>query len=171
MIKSLLCLLLVTALLLCGCGMNYDNTSCAFYYPYESINYSQQDGVIGSHTELIPSGRRDYKSILNRYIQGPTTNGFINPFPAGSAVISVTLDGNNATITINSRLAALKEIELSIACACLVNTVFSLIPVQTVILQAESTFSDSSIYKVYSNESFLTGDNAKELGISKNTED
>jgi hypothetical protein len=40
-----------------------------------------------------------------------------------------------------------------------------------VILQAESTFSDSSIYKVYSNESFLTGDNAKELGISKNAED
>ena len=170
MIKSLLCLLLATALLLCGCGKNYDNTSCAFYYPYEQEHYSQQDGVIGSHTESVANGR-DYKSILNRYLQGPTPNGFINPFPAGSAVISVTLDGNNATITINSRLAALKEIELSIACACLVNTVFSLIPVQTVILQAESTFSDSSIYKVYSNESFLTGDNAKELGISKNTED
>ena len=170
MIKSLLCLLLATALLLCGCSKNYDNTSCAFYYPYEQAHYSQQDGVIGSHTESVANGR-DYKSILNRYLQGPTTNGFVNPFPAGSAVISVTLDGNNATITINSSLAALKEIELSIACACLVNTVFSLIPVQTVILQAESTFSDSSIYKVYSNESFLTGDNAKELGISKNTED
>ena len=169
--KSLLCLLLTTALLLSSCGKNYDDTSCAFYYPYEQTHYSQQDGVIGSHTESIPNGRSDYKSTLNRYLQGITPNGFINPFPAGSAVINVTLDGNKAIITINSRLAALKDIELSIACACLVNTVFSLIPVQTVILQAESTFSDSSIYKVYSKESFLTGDNAKELGISKDTED
>jgi hypothetical protein len=40
-----------------------------------------------------------------------------------------------------------------------------------VVLKAQNTFSDGSIYKAYSSESFLTDDNAKELGITAISED
>ncbi len=168
--RSVICILLIMAMFLSACSNGHDPETCSLYYPYKQTG-GQYDRVIGSEMKKIPSEDRDYKKILNEYLQGPFGTDLLNPFPAGAAVTAVDINIKSVTISLNAKFGLLKDIDLSIACACLAKTVFSIMPAQTVVLKAQNTFSDGSIYKAYSIESFLTDDNAKELGMSANTEE
>lgn len=169
--RKIVILLLIIALLLPGCNNGSNPEHCLFYYLNVQTEFSNYDQVIGYEVKSIPVGGRDYKAILNEYLSGPKENLLSNPFPVGSLVTDIEIGNKSATITLNDAFSKLKDYDLSLAFACLVKTTLSLIPTQTVVLKAQDTFSDGSAYKAFSAASFLTEDNAKEIGMHEITEE
>jgi hypothetical protein len=167
----LICFILLISIFLSACNSGYNAEICYFHYPNLQSGQDRYESVIGYETKNIPLEGRDYKEILNEYLRGPSGNNLLNPYPVGSVITAVDISNKRVTVSLNSKFSLLKESDFSLSCACLVKTVFSLIPSQTVVLKAQNTFSDGSIYKAYSSESFLTDDNAKELGITSISED
>ena len=169
--QIIIILIFVIALLLPGCNNGANPEHCLFHFPNAQIGFIHSDQVIGYEVKSFPVTGRDYKAILNEYLAGPDEGHLLNPFPIGATVTAVEISSKNVTITLNSKFATLKDADLSIAFACLVKTTLSIIPTQTVVLKAQNTFSDGSAYKAFSAASFLTEDNAKEIGMHEITED
>ena len=59
-----------------------------FYYCTDPVNYNSTTGVISAEIR-DKSEYSDLLSLLNLYIQGPVTDEFRSPFPAGVQIINI----------------------------------------------------------------------------------
>lgn len=93
-----------------------------FYYCRAEGNYSSETGALDY--EQVDLGRTDVTidEILSRYLQGPTDDTLLSPFPDALACTEQKLDGGVLTLRFNESLAALSGVDLSLACACLTMT-------------------------------------------------
>lgn len=167
MTKRLFAIIMLMTILLYGCrANNKDPNSYIFYFPKEEIEFTAEDGVVSAETRKLPNLGGDYKAILNEYLLGPATAGLKNPFPVASAVLDVSIEGKRAYITLNNRFSILKDYSFSLACACIAKTVFSMMDVDDVVIQAQGNFANGSISVAYSRSSFFNDDEAKALGMA-----
>lgn len=167
MTKRLFAVIMLMTILLSGCGANNnDPHSYTFYFPKEEIEFTADDGVVSAEARKLPSLSGDYKSILNEYLLGPASAGLKNPFPVGSTVLDVSIEGKRAYITLNNKFSILKDYTFTLACACLASTVFSIMDVDDVVIQAQGNFANGSISIAYSRSSFFNNDEAKSLGTA-----
>ena len=100
----------------------------------------------------------DLNGLLNEYLKGPIGDELYNPFPEGSHVTDVKREGNVLTLHLSQHFDRLTLEKLSMAIACLVQTVFDYTSIPVVLLIPNSAFIDGSTYKTFTADSFLYTD-------------
>ena len=126
-----------------------------FYYRSEDITYGELSTVIQSEIRESKGYADDEQSIIEQYLNGPQTKGFISPFPAGTTVESFSIDGNKIQITLSPHLAILNGADLMIACACLTKTVADLTGTNTVQIRADGCMLNNQESITMTADSFI----------------
>ena len=126
--KKILILILSIFLLVSLCACNKQQTSFVtpvqFYYRNATVSYNSESAVIcgetreGNGYELI--------DLIDQYLQGPVSDEFLSPFPAGITVLSLETAEGKASVSLSEPFTELNGIELTLACACLTKTVMEL---------------------------------------------
>ena len=137
--KSKIALILCLSLMigLCGCRPSQLRSPGTFYYLRTETTYSGSDGVFAPEQRDLDGIRQDPLAMLELYCKGPITTGLENPLPAGTDVLSCTVDNGILTLNFTSQLAQLDGIELTAAVGCLAHTFLKLTDSQMLILKAD----------------------------------
>ena len=157
-ISLILILALVFALTACDWNRQRISEPIAFYYCASEIAYHTPSAVIQKE---IREGNRigeDILALLNHYLKGPESKELYSPFPYGSEITNCSLHESVLTLDVNSQIANLSGINLTLAMGCLTKTVCSFIDVKTIIIRANSGFTDGNIYRTISVDNFLFSD-------------
>ena len=134
-------LLVLIALLLVGCGQNKKNADVRFYYPREEYGYNLKDGTI-AYEVRSNGGISSTAELLNIYLQGPTEEGFRNPFPKELSVQSVYTVEDTVYVTVSDALAELSGAPLILTCACIGRTAMDLAGTANAQIQCEKLLLD-----------------------------
>ena len=125
------------------------------YYKASEISYGTADGVI-TPCELDATGyESDPTAILNLYFSNILTEEYAITFPRVTRVVSLNLDGLTAKVILSDDFATLKGLNLSIACACLTQTVIALTGCQEVIISTVTAQLDGHNFITLSRDSYL----------------
>lgn len=142
--KRFVCLILA-ATLLCLCGCHYSEHGdilepVDFFYPRVSDGflYGASDGVLAGEIREASGRLNDLNYLLTMYLRGPQSDGLRSPFPDGCKLQSVSWEGTILWITLSPEFATLENMELTLACASLAKTCFSVSSATAVRLMAES---------------------------------
>lgn len=158
--KRIIALLLLTALLLCGCAFRgSDEDTVTFYYLRGEIQYGSDDGVIVPEKREPAVTGGDLSYLLSLYLKGPADPTLKLPLPAGTRLTEVQSEGDAVTLTFSPELNKLEGMDLSIACACISYTCFSLTEAETVTILAHTDGSSAPIAITVTRDSFLLYDN------------
>ena len=114
-----------------------------FYYCIKQADYSSENSAIGSESCSEPIHHLDYNKILENYFSGPNSSELLSPFPAGTKLVSFTLDQQTAHIVLSDHFAELSGVDLTVACACLSITVENMTNCATVTISAEKKLLDN----------------------------
>ena len=157
--KRTIAILLLTALLLSGCASGSElEDNPTFYYLRREILYGSDDGVIAGEARELASDL-PLADLLSLYMAGPAEEGLILPFPADTRITDVQIAGNTVTLTLSAEMAGLQGMDLSIACACLGYTCFSLTDAETVTIKAPAGKRGIQVLYTVTRDSFLLYDN------------
>lgn len=142
--KRCLCTVLA-ALLLCLCGCHYNERGdvlepVEFFYPRVSDGflYGASDGVLAGEIREASGRSDDMNYLLTMYLRGPQSAGLRSPFPDGCNLQRVSWEGSILWVTLSPEFAELENMELTLACASLAKTCFSISSATAVRLMAES---------------------------------
>lgn len=125
------------------------------YYKASTIEYGTADGVIIPFQLDATGHEGDIAYLLNYYFANLPSEECAVTFPSFTRLVSLERDGLTAKITLNDEFAELTDLNLSIACACLTQTVISLTGCQEVIISAESAKLDGQNFITLSRDSYL----------------
>ena len=125
--KRFICLLVIAATLFLFCGCNTSegsqfNKSVNFYYCKDFISYNSPSGVISSEIREAEGYDDSLELLLTHYFKGPVTPGLVSPFPKGLQIESIAESGNRIQITLSSAFSEQTGMNMTLACACLANT-------------------------------------------------
>lgn len=125
---------LTCLLLLSGCGRSgkplFDPVY--FYYPRVEYDYGYSDSVISWEAMDGTGYMEDYQYLLGEFFSGPIDEGFYNPFPPGTELLSAWLEDDSFYLELSREALALPEHQFTLGCACLSMTCFELAPVRAV---------------------------------------
>ena len=142
-----------------GCtGKDNFKEPVAFHYCINDIDHLNDPQVFGKEIREGASFLDDLNGLLNEYLKGPIGDELYNPFPEGSHVTDVKREGNVLTLPLSQHFDRLTLEKLSMAIACLVQTVFDHTSIPVVLLIPNSAFIDGSTYKTFTADSFLYTD-------------
>ena len=134
---ALLCLAAALLVSLAACAQTAHGA--VFYYTRtpDTYAYGQMDGVIAGEYRDTTGHDGDLKYLLTLYFHGPTLENLTSPFPSGISLRSVERSGGNLTVALSGSLTLLSGMDLTLACACLAHTCFSLTDAQSVTISSE----------------------------------
>lgn len=157
--RRMICLFFAVMLLFSLCACSERDTDLQvpanFYYCTKTISYDSETGVIGSEVREIKTLANDLTSILNLYLKGPQSDQLVSPFPDGSCVERHSQNGTEITLIMSRPFAQLTGLELTLACACLGKTVFSLTDAQTLTIHADNIYLDGNSHITLTRDSLL----------------
>lgn len=157
--KRIFAFLLLTALLLTGCvNREEPENTVTFYYPRTTVTYGSDDGVIAPESRELPAGNADLSGLLALYMKGPVDPSLRLPFPADTRLSDITWEDSTLTVTFSQELAGLDGIDLSIACACISCTCFSLTDAQAVRIEAPALNPEEDFSFTVTRDTFLLFD-------------
>ena len=146
--KRIISILLVLLILVsaCGCvGSNHDiDVPASFYYRTDPATSNAPTPIFSAEIRETADLNNNALDILNRYVAGPVSEGYLSPFPAGVTVNSIERNGERVIITMNDAFGALTGVALTSACTCVVLTVIELIDCQEVTIQCQSAPLDGA---------------------------
>ena len=156
LISVSICLLLFTF----GCENSGSSLRrpATFYYCNKTVNYQGDSPIIHAEERETDGFEDDLVGLLNYYMEGPASKELISPFPQFAEVTQARTNGAVLTIVLNDRFDTLPTYNLTLALGCLCRTILGYIPVHTIIVKANETFSDGSAYKSITASSFLYSD-------------
>ena len=135
-------LLIILALLLAfsGCGNNTESLEqpASFYYILETAENSMFEAEV---REIKPFFD-DYLAIANHYFNGPSSDTYVNVFPAGLRAVSLECIDDKLQITVSDELSNLSYVEQSIACACMGMTLLELTGCAEIVIRLENRTFD-----------------------------
>ena len=135
-------ILIILALLLafCGCGKNAESLEqpASFYYMLETA----ENSIFEAEVREIKPFSDDYLSIANHYFNGPTSDTYVNVFPAGLRALSLECNDAKLLITVSDELSELSYVEQSITCACMGMTLLELTGCTEIVIRLESRTFD-----------------------------
>ena len=136
--KRFLIFLLLLSLAL-SCWACSEQTSVTFYYVREESAYlfGEENAVIVGENRESASNIQNLHSLLILYLHGPLNENFQSPFPRGTSLVAVQQEGSHLTVRLSSIASAMKGTDLTLACACLASTCFSLTDAQSVTIASE----------------------------------
>ena len=143
--KQIIRLSAVFMLLACLCACHYNESGdilepVEFFYPRKpaSFVYGSADGVITSESRESSGHVNDLNYLLTMYLRGPQDISLRNPFPTGCKLEEVYAEGSTLYIRFSKEFTTLENAELTLACAALSKTCFSIIGYETISIHAES---------------------------------
>lgn len=113
-----------------------------FYYLRSEYLPRESGSMIAAETRTV-TGERGLNYILRLYLEGPVSAEYVSPFPRGLHLLSTKQSEDMLQIFLSSEFAALEGIDLSVACACFANTVFSMTEISR--FQIVCTAADGSL--------------------------
>ena len=134
--KRYLCYICIIAIILSFCGCANTSTKlkkpAKFYYLTDPENY--QSNAITPELRESSEYTDDLRSLIQVYLEGPTSSLYINPFPQKTIVQDITVNNVTVEIILNDAFSQLNEVELTSACACLTMTILDLTERQRLII-------------------------------------
>lgn len=156
--KRNIVLLLVISLVfsLLGCNHSSDKDfiePVAFYYCTEFGTNENFDDVFMTEIHEGSNYAGDRIALLNRYLAGPYTDGSVSPFPVGLSIISLKTDQETICIVLSDQITELQGLSLTLACACLSQTIFELYSCDCVeISVSNGTLDGSESIRIYKDD-------------------
>ena len=134
--KRMTSILLILALLpaLVGCSPKAEppQSPVTFYYPADDTIYDGKTAVIHQEIRDAAGYEEDIEGLLNLYLKGPASESLRSPFPRQVKVTRYSTNSNTINLVLSSEFAQLSGIDLTLACACLANTLFELTQLERV---------------------------------------
>ena len=116
------CLLLaLMALKLAGCKREEpERTAYLLYFQEADLTFSAGDGAFRTENVYlydgkITSSRQLAEALMEELLAGPSDETLKNPLPSGTALVSLELDGGQATVDLSSPYGTLSGIALTLA--------------------------------------------------------
>lgn len=142
-----------------GCSANHaPEKPVTVYYKRAELIYGSSDSVIAPTIMEGFGHESDVEYLLNQYLLGVDDPQFTATFPDGTALVSFRLDALTAKVTLSDQFAQISGIDLSIACACIAQTVMSITGCQEVIISADTAMLDGSNFITLTSGSYLLQD-------------
>ena len=161
--KRTIALLLLAALLLCGCaGQKEPENAVTFYYLRSSVTYGADDGVVAPELRGVPVPNADLPFLLSLYMKGPQTEGLTLPLPAGTRLTDTKMEGNTLTVTFSTELSYLDGLDLTAACACIGYTCLSITDAETIRIEAPAVDYGEAVSFTVTRDTFLLYDDTTE---------
>ena len=152
-------LILHFIVILSGCAIKDSKSKddqMQFYYLQRETEYSTENGVISSESRQAGSYKDSF--ILSMYLQGPTEQNLVSPFPKGVSLISVSQNGTMLELTLSSEFTSLQGYSLTLAYACIAHTAASVFGSESVHIFAEG--EDTVIDTIIDKSMFLLTDDS-----------
>lgn len=165
--KTLLIILAALCLIgLWGCSSKHDpEKPVTVYYKRADLTYGSSDSVIAPAIMEGFGHESDAQYLLAQYLLGTDDPQFAATFPDGTSLVSFRVDGLTAKVILTDQFAQLSGIDLSIASACIAQTVMSITGCREVIISADTATLDGSNFITLTSESYMLQD----LSGDKNT--
>ena len=145
--KRSICLICILSLLFVFWGCRKDEVEIIspvqLYYCNANIDFHSEQPVIVSETREFYGWEDNTKGFLNEYLAGPISTELSSPFPHGGWILAMTENDIEITVTLSSNFGKLSANELTIACACISNTIFDLLHAEIIHFQV---FSSTSVH-------------------------
>ena len=137
--RKIIALMLAAFLLLSLTGCLETTDTVTFYYTRheDSYLYGLDNGVISGEFREVTGHRGDLKYLLTLYLHGPTMEYLHSPFPSGMVLRTVERQGDTVHVALSASLTMLTGTDLTLACACLAQTCFSLTDAEAVTISSE----------------------------------
>lgn len=156
--KRYLCMILALTLtfMLCSCTVanNQIKAPVTYYYRTAEADCGPDTCVITPEVREAKGFTDDYQYLITQYLNGPRSNDYISPFPAGTTLEEFNLDSKKVQVKLSPHLALLSGSELMLACACLTNTLTQMTGVDTVQISAENGLLNNQEYITLTADSF-----------------
>jgi hypothetical protein len=125
-----------------------------FYYRNADISFESSSTVILSET-IDCEGLESHVQCLQLYLQGPSSDRLVSPFPDGLQLRSVHMEGQDLIVVMSEELAQLSGLELMIACGCIASTCMELTGAQRIVIRAENERLDGKYEIILDKDSLL----------------
>ena len=163
--KRILAILLCLAAAagLCACAAKPQEAPVSpvnFYYRRAELSYEGSDGVILSEQREGSGHESDLNWLLAQYFSGPASEELTLPFRRGLRPVAWTQENGVFSLTVSQELGELSAIDLTVACACIAQTLFALTDCQAVTLRAEGVQLEGSDALSISREQLLLQDDS-----------
>ncbi len=144
--KRMLCVVLLAALCLCGCGGQGVplQEPVRFCYLRRDTDFGKTGSLAAWEERESAQHEEDYFYLVEQYLQGPENEKLVRAFPPNVKLKKLQVIGATAKIVLNDFVSLLKGLELTLACACLTATVTEITGAQTVIISAETALLDGN---------------------------
>ena len=145
--KKLICFLLagLLAVSMAGCIKAPKDSEVPFYYRRAEFDYGTPDGIIAPELHDVTGHTDDLKYLLALYLQGPSDQELVLPFPDGIILVDFAQEGQTVDVTLSSIVTRLDDMDLTIACVCLAETCFAISDVQQVHIQSLVSAAGKSV--------------------------
>lgn len=162
--KKAISLLAALCLLLCLAGCSAEDSgwkaTVSFFYRRESseLQTHPAGGVIVPEEREISGRSDDLFYLLSLYLRGPLDDGLVSPFPAGCRLVGINRNETTLHVILDENFAALKDMALTTACACLAKTCMSLADVEQVHIEAAAADGKTTVNLLLDGSSLLLDD-------------
>ena len=126
--KQVLALFLCLCLMLAGCSSPKADSGVAFYYPRKQYLYHDVENVIVPEKREISGHSGDLQYLITLYLMGPKDESLSSPFPPDTRLEDVNTSDQRVQLILSSPDNNLSDSLFSLACACIAQTCFPLIP-------------------------------------------
>ena len=134
--RHLIFLFLLLSVLCSGCSDKGDyKTPINLYYLDSELSLGE-NSVFSS--EIREGSGNSVNDIVQLYLRGPMNPNLKSPFPDGTTLLSMTIDGEIATITLSDAYASLSGYQLTLSNICLAQTIWELTATKDIIIRCES---------------------------------
>lgn len=141
-----------------------------FYYPATETIYNGKTPFIQAEVRDGSGYEEDIAGLLDIYLNGPVSEGLRSPFPRRAKVTRFAASSNVATLELSSEFSILSGIDLTVACACIANTLFDLTEVYRVQIYATDSQLDNQTSIVLDRDDiYYTDTQVATDGVSENT--
>lgn len=155
--KKLTCFLLalLLALSMGGCSLKSQDSEVPFYYRRAEFDYGSPDGIMALELHDVSGHTDDLRYLLALYLQGPSDQELVLPFPEGTLLVDLLQEDRTVTVTLSSSPTHMEAIDLNIACVCLAETCFAICDAQQVHIQSLVSASGRSVDTLITRDNIL----------------
>lgn len=118
--KRIVAMILLMALLLCGCADKM-REPVTFYYVRDSFEEDMSQ-VIGTEQREASGHRDDLLYLLALYLMGPAEDSLVSPLPSYTTILSAEQIDSTVTLQLTDTTASLSDGQYTLACSCLALT-------------------------------------------------
>ena len=158
LLLTILALAMAAAMLGCNLSDSDILEPVEFFYRLVTDETQATDTLIGSETREAAGHSGDLNYLLSMYLQGPLDETLTAPFPRGCKLQRVTWEQDTLCVTLDSSITTLKNMDRTLACACIAKTCFSLTEISQVRIVATGTESTDSLDMTIGRDDLLLRD-------------